>query len=118
MSKVAIKVTPGFGFEVLDIEENFLPTMQGAVEGLIQPIDYNDNLTIWVNEEFYSLSDPDVNFVATSFYHALGVERPILGNAVFTGGTDEDGEVLGLTPELHEAIVEIVLEAQEYAATM
>ena len=112
MSKVAIKVTPEFEVEILDIEENFLSTMQEAVQGLIQPVDYNDNLTIWVNEEFYSLAEPKVNFVASSFYSALGADTALLGNAVFTGGTDEAGEVLGLTPEMHEAILEVVAEAK------
>lgn len=110
--KKALKVTPDFQTEVLDIEDNFLEKMQGAVEGLIQPIDYNTALTMWVNEDFYSLKEPKANFVATTFYSILGVSQTLLGNAVFTGGTDEEGEVLGLDELVLSELLEVVAEAK------
>ena len=86
--------------------------MQEAVGGLIQPIDYNETLTIWVNEEFYSLENPTANFIATTFYSNLGSNQVLLGNAVFTGGTDENGEVIGLDDETYEQLLEVVAEAK------
>jgi hypothetical protein len=110
--KRALKVTPEFEVEVLDIEDNFLEIVQGAVEGLIQPVDYNNRLTFWVNEEFYSLTDPKPNLVATTFYNILGSEHTIMGNAVFTGGTDNEGDVQALDDETYETLLEVIAEAK------
>jgi len=110
--KKALKVTPDFQTEVLDIEQDFLTVMQGAVEGLIQPIGYSETLTMWVNEEFYSLKDPRPNFIATTFYSILGVDQTLLGNVVFTSGTDGDGEVLGLDEVTLSELLSVVAEAK------
>lgn len=114
----AIVLNPDFSVRVMDIsqEDTFLSQMQEAVEGLIQPIDYNDELTLWVNEEFYSLKEPKRNLVASTFYQLLGGKGDLLGTAVFTGATDEDGKVLGLSDEAFKALMEVINEGakEEY----
>lgn len=81
-----------------------LKELQTAVDGLIQPIDISENLTMWVNEEFlYREQDP--NPVATSFFQTFARgEYPIQGSVVFTGGSDEEGKTLGLKPEDEQLI--------------
>lgn len=75
----------------LDIAEDSLTTLQTAVDGLIQPVDFY-NFTMWVNEEGLLRNDLDRNLVASAFY-----STPIMGTIVFTGGVDDEGETLGLS---------------------
>lgn len=68
-----------------------LYSMQHIVEGLIQPVDIQDDITLWVNEE--GLYREDHNPLATRI-----AQTHINGPAFLTGGIDEDGNTLGLNP--------------------
>lgn len=98
MSKLALVVRQDFSAERLDVAEDFLGKMQNAVDGLIQPLDLIPNLTLWVNEEFLLRNDLGVNIFASIVYQeCFRTPTLLLGDAVFTGGVDAEGETQGLT---------------------
>lgn len=106
--KLALKVTPEAKIEKLDITENSLKQLQGAVDGYIEAVDLSHNLTMWVNEEGLLRNDLVVNPVAYAFYSS-----PILGTIVFTGGVDENGDTLGLDDKTAELIRRSVKTCRE-----
>jgi hypothetical protein len=93
MSKVALEVNAKGEVRELDITDNeaSLRVMQDSVGGLIEPVLINDNLVMWVNEEFVFIPDLELNPIASSMFEAVGGTYPIHGTVVFTGGADEDG---------------------------
>lgn len=92
-----------------------LAEMQAAVGGLIQPIDLSEKLTMWVNEEFIFMPDLELNALASSFFHVMaGGEYAIHGTVIFTGGTDDEGEIMALGET--EATLVKTLAVQGYLA--
>jgi hypothetical protein len=102
MSKSAFLIREDFSFERLELEGNTLKVLQSAVDGLIQPVDLSDSLTVWVNEEGLFRNDFDVNLFATAIYHQAfpTADNPLVGPAVFTGGSDDEGNTLGLSEQM------------------
>lgn len=100
MRKALLIDTEGHAVELdLDSKEGSLKTLQTAVDGLIQAIDINQNLTMWLNEEGKILGLP-INSLGTAMYRrATEVKDIIVGNIVLTGGVDDEGDTLGLTDE-------------------
>ena len=81
------------------IEDTELETLQDAVGGLIQAVDLTPSLTMWCNEEGKLIGLP-VNPVATAMWtRYFGETDVIVGNVVFTGGCDEDGNTTSLLQE-------------------
>lgn len=100
----AVIVTPELDIKIIDIQTNCLKQLQEAVQGLIQPIDFHERVTMWVNEEFL-FTDLARNPFASGIYSEMYGERhSIYGTVVFTGGPDEEGNTLGLSPEDIEVI--------------
>ena len=88
--KTALRVNVDFTTEVLDLEAESYEQLSGAVGGLIQPVDLRPNLTIYVNEEGKLMSLP-VNVIGTHLGEkSFGMTDVIVGNCVFTGGTDPE----------------------------
>lgn len=114
MSRAAIVVKTDLTAEVIDLGEASLGVLQKAVDGLIQPVDLADNLTMWVNEEGLLRSDLNPNLLASALYaEVYGANTPIMGDVVFTGGSDDEGNTLGLTqPEVDE-LTEMTRQAKE-----
>jgi hypothetical protein len=77
--------------------------LSDAVGGLIELVHLAPTLDMWVNENFIAEAeekDLKVNAVATAMYSANADGfYPILGNVVFTGGTDDEGDTVGLTED-------------------
>lgn len=97
MSKNAIIIKTTGETEIVDFSTNSLAVLQNAVGGWVQAIELNDNLTLWVNEEG-KLEDLPHNPLAQHFFDLRfgpGADY-IVGNAVFTGGADRNGDTLGL----------------------
>lgn len=101
MEKIALVVDSKFNVSETGLS---LEELQAGVDGLIQPIDIREDLTMWVNEEFIFRAEPDPNVVASAFFAEVGGKYDIHGSVVFTGGTDEDGNTLGLTLEHQELV--------------
>jgi len=93
MSKLALQVSPAGEVVELDMTIDGLTVLQGAVDGLIQPIDFH-GMTMWVNEEGLLRNDLKENVIAQLFYAGA-----IMGTVVFTGGTDNVGNTLPLDHE-------------------
>lgn len=99
MAKNALVVNADGTHSMLDVETEFLSKMQNAVDGLIQPVDITNTITMWVNEEFLFKGTFEPNLLGTAMYQSIGGESVIMGTIVFTGGTDSDGDTLGLGEE-------------------
>lgn len=111
MSTIALVVDSKFVASEIGLS---LAELQAGVDGLIQPIDIREDLTMWVNEEFRLRSEPDPNVVATVFFEEVGGNYAIHGSVVFTGGTDEDGNTMGLPVEHQELVKRLCEFAVEF----
>jgi hypothetical protein len=92
--------------EVVDFSGDSLAVLQKAVGGYVQAIDITDNLTLWVNEEG-KLEDLPHNPRAQQYFDlrfGTGADY-IVGDAIFTGGTDSNGDTLGLDSDSLELLV-------------
>lgn len=115
--KKAVVVQPDGKWEIVEFENsNALKVLQKAVDGLIQPIDINPvGITMWVNEEGLFRNDFTENFMASAIFEESYGENatPILGPAIYTGGTDSEGYTDGLS----EKHLELVVEMAKFAET-
>lgn len=113
--KLAIQVKSSGKATELDITENSLAVLQSGVEGLIQPIDINENLTMWVNEEFLFRGDFEPNLLGTSFYQSVYGENSgiIQGPVVFTGGSDDEGNTLPLSDSVRDSLQSMITRMNE-----
>jgi hypothetical protein len=94
--KAALRINTDFTTEILDLEDDSLKKLQDAVGGLIQAVDLHDDLTLWCNEEG-KLIGLTPNIIGTHLYEKnFGMIDVIMGDVVFTGGTDDEGDNLGL----------------------
>ena len=92
--------TEGVAKEIELVEgESQLAKLQEAVGGLVQAVDFTENLTLWCNEEGKLYGLP-INPMATFLWEKyFGLTDFICGNVIFTGGTGDEGETLGLNEE-------------------
>ena len=94
--KPALRINTDFTTEILDLEDDSLKKLQGAVGGWVQAVDLRDDLTLWCNEEG-KLIGLTPNVIGTHLYEKnFGMVDVIMGDVVFTGGTDDEGDNLGL----------------------
>ena len=77
--------------------------LSGAVGGYIECVGLRGDLDMWVNEEG-KLQGLPLNPIGTRIWSVFyGPTDTIVGDVIFTGGVDENGETLGLTDEtLHK----------------
>jgi hypothetical protein len=96
----ALVLTTDNTVEVEQDTEEFVSyaTLSRAVGGMIEAVSLPSGLTLWVNENGKNDGLP-VNAYATNLMtREFGATYDILvGNAIITGGADDDGETLGLT---------------------
>jgi hypothetical protein len=105
--KKAFVVQPDGTNYVQEFQEAPLRILQEVVEGLIEPIGFGSSVTMWVNEEG-KLTGKTPNKVATAFYEGkYGAIDIVVGTIVFTGGTDDEGETLGLTDDIVKILQDI-----------
>lgn len=97
--KKAFVVEPNGTNYVQYFEENPLKILQNIVEGLIEPIELAEGLTMWVNEEGKLIGKTPNPFATAAWERAFGATDIVVGTVAFTGGTDEEGETLGLPDE-------------------
>jgi hypothetical protein len=95
--KTALRINTDFTTEILDLEADSLEQLQDAVGGLVQAVDLYDNLTLWCNEEGKLINGMQPNVIGTHLYEkSFSVTDIIMGDIVFTGGTDDEGDNLAL----------------------
>jgi hypothetical protein len=108
MKKAVVVQTDGNWKIVEFTNDNALAVLQKAVDGLIQPVDVRPNLTMWVNEEGLFRQDFDENLMASAIYEeTFKVDQAMVGPAVYTGGTDEEGYTEGLDEQHLKLVVEM-----------
>jgi hypothetical protein len=95
--KTALRINTDFTTEILDLEADSLEQLQDAVGGLVQAVDLYDNLTLWCNEEGKLINGMQPNVIGTHMWEkSFGATDVIMGDVVFTGGTDDEGDNLAL----------------------
>jgi Domain of unknown function (DUF3846) len=84
----------------LDAPEGSLKVIQDAVGGWIEPVFFESTLEMYVNEEG-KLNGLDVNPIATRLWESMyGTGTDIIvGDVLFAGGVDDEGETRGLNPD-------------------
>ncbi len=112
MTKLAISVSPEGEATNLDLDNGSLEVLQKAVGGLIQPVDIDAEMTMWVNEEFV-YSGFEINPLGSAFFAHIGGTYSIRGTVVFTGGVDPEGYTLGLSENDAVAITNLIEDARE-----
>jgi hypothetical protein len=69
---------------------------------MIECVSLSDNEDLWCNENGIAEGKP-LNLIASAIYsETFNAGNPILGNVIITGGSDDEGETLGLSDELVE----------------
>lgn len=116
MSKTVVVVDTEGNVEVLEKtwdkdsseEYNFL---NASVGGWIEAVSLTNDLegiTLWVNEEGKMTGLPYNEKATAVWENSYGFTDVIVGNAVFTGGSDDEGETLSLTENQVKAILSLV----------
>jgi hypothetical protein len=113
--KTAIRITTAGEATTLDISTEPLATLQQGVGGLVQAVDLSERLTMWLNEEGKVLGqahNPYGQFFWDKLYGAH--TDYIVGDIVISGGTDADGNTLGLTEQQVEWVMYFVNRVREF----
>jgi hypothetical protein len=93
--------------KAIDIAENNkeLENLQREVGGWVQMVELSPTITMWCNEEGKLIGLP-LNYAATRIWtKVFGYTDAIMGQVVFTGGSDDDGETLPLSKEDEQVIL-------------
>jgi hypothetical protein len=78
-------------------EDNCLSVLQDAVHGYVEKVRLTPSCDMWVNEKYRIMSpSPPINKVATHLYQVHRGGDFILGDVIFTGPCDQEGNTLGL----------------------
>lgn len=103
MTTKGVVVRADLSTEVLEFTEaNFLEIAQGVVGGLIEAVNLETGLVMWVNEEGM-WSESDYNPLASEILAQLGQPQGIRGDVFFTGDADEEGRMLGVeAQDIHD----------------
>lgn len=108
--KTAIKLTTEGKASLVDLtaDSNELLTLQMAVGGLIEAKTLESGYTLIMNEEG-KLQGLPINERATEIWLANFPNFPdvIVGDVVIAGGTDEEGEQLGLDPDYAKKLLDL-----------
>ncbi|MFF2902738.1 DUF3846 domain-containing protein [Streptomyces sp. NPDC057966] len=101
----ALLIRPDYTFKILDWpstseSRDTLKTLYREIEcSLVAAVDITSKLTMWVDDEGICKNLP-ANAPATRLYGLYQpLSQPYYGNAVFTGGTDPEGNTLGLNED-------------------
>lgn len=114
MTKHALVIKADLTTQLIDIAEQELSKLQAAVDGLIQPVDLSPEITMWVNEEGLLRDDLLPNPLGSAFMaEVFNSETVIMGDIVFTGGVDEDGNTTSLSKGDVDKISNIVRSATD-----
>lgn len=95
---------------VTELDSISLAVLQESVGGWVQAIDLRDDVTMWCNEEGKMEGLPHNPVGQALWVQAFGATDYIVGDVVFTGGTDRDGETLPLSEDRAREIRAVTLE--------
>jgi len=107
--KLALKVTAEGTISKINLNEgNEYETLRSTVGGLIQAVDLDDQITLWCNEEGKLIGLPYNDKATQMWENTFGLTDLIMGDTVFTGGTDDEGETLPLSIEQIQKIKNLI----------
>ena len=108
MTKVALLVRTDGTTERLEYTtENEYETLSKGVGGFIEAVSLSPSLVMWVNEEGKLNGFPRNAVASRWFDNIFGPGRDVIvGDAVFTGETDDEGYMTSLTESQLVAIEE------------
>jgi hypothetical protein len=113
--KRSIRITTAGEVTELDLSTETLAQLQEAVGGLVQAIDLTERLTLWLNEEGKLLEQAHNPYAQYFWDKMFGAYTDyMVGDVVFTGGTDEQGATLGLTDEQVNWVLYFVDKVREW----
>ena len=96
MEKV-ISITTDNIVEVKEVESIEYETLSTAVNGMIELVSISEDIDMWLNEEG-KLIGLEPNVIATMlFYKAFSQFDIVMGNVIITGGSDDEGNTIGLS---------------------
>lgn len=95
----ALQITTEGKTEIINLLPNTqLEQVQKAVGGLVQAIGFDDDLTMWLNEEGKMLKLPHNPMAQYLWDNQFGEGTDyIVGDMVLTGGADSEGETISLS---------------------
>lgn len=112
--KKALAITTLGEVKILDLSDKSLETLQEAVGGYVQAIDLSDTMSMWCNEEGKMMSMPHNPFGQAFWEKVYGRTDYIVGDIVLTGGTDKDGETMGLNDKQVKEISIVVASVSDF----
>lgn len=114
-TKTALQVTTTGEVTELDLSSDSLQTLQTAVGGWVQAIDLASDLSMWCNEEGKLTGLPHNPYAQFMWDEVFGAHTDYLvGDIVLTGGTDSEGETIGLTQEQVDIIKAVTVKVQKF----
>lgn len=115
MGKTALQVKTSGEVTELDLTSDSLTTLQTAVGGWVQAIDLASDLSMWCNEEGKLTGLPHNPYAQFMWDKVFGAHTDyIVGDVVLTGGTDSEGETIGLTQEQVDIIKAVTAKVQKF----
>lgn len=115
MAKTALQVKTSGEVTELDLTSDSLTTLQTAVGGWVQAIDLASDLSMWCNEEGKLTGLPHNPYAQFMWDKVFGAHTDyIVGDIVLTGGTDSEGETIGLTQEQVDIIKAVTAKVQKF----
>jgi hypothetical protein len=114
-TKTALQVKTTGEVTELDLSSDSLQTLQTAVGGWVQAIDLASDLSMWCNEEGKLTGLPHNPYAQFMWDKVFGAHTDYLvGDIVLTGGTDSEGETIGLTQEQVDIIKAVTAKVQKF----
>lgn len=114
-TKTALQVKTTGEVTELDLSSDSLQTLQTAVGGWVQAIDLASDLSMWCNEEGKLTGLPHNPYAQFMWDEVFGAHTDYLvGDIVLTGGTDSEGETIGLTQEQVDIIKAVTAKVQKF----
>jgi hypothetical protein len=114
-TKTALQVTTAGEVIELDLSSDSLNKLQTAVGGWVQAIDLASDLSMWCNEEGKLTGLPHNPYAQYMWDKVFGAHTDYLvGDIVLTGGTDSEGETIGLTQEQVDIMKLTVAKVQKF----
>lgn len=103
MKKYAIKATANGAIDVVEFDElKSYETIKEAIGGGTFDCIRIPSLgvDIWIDDESKLMDEPEYSSFATVLWiHEYGMTDIIAGDVIITGGTDDEGNTLGLTKD-------------------
>lgn len=115
-SKVAaIALYAGGRCSRIDLGDNALKAMYYYLDcRAVEVVQLAPDLHMWLDEEGLLADEPVVNEIATVIAHLHGFNHQrYVGNAIFTGGADEEGNTLGLSEHVGTQVEKWIRTAHE-----